>query len=781
MTSKQYKTLSPQRSKRLQAFGCAGLALAVFMALSGCAEQLLREQAQTQVEQGQYEQAVQLLEMGVAQYPESALLRSGLIQSKDAVMSRLLAQAASAKAAGRLEEAQTLLQRAVPFDTTGSRVSALLEDLARQIRVRDALVQTKALLAKKEQAQALDLVNATLKDAPTDPDLLAMQRRLELQARQAGFASGQLALTEGRTISLDFRDASLRTVLDVVSRNSGVNFIFDKDLRPDSRVTVLLRDARVEDAIDLLVSTHQLAKKVVDARTILIYSNTPDKQREHQEQLVKVFYLSSAEAKGAAVFLKSMLKINEPFVDERSNMLALRDSAQNIQLAERLVSLYDSKEPEVLLDVEVIEVSSTRLTQLGVKFPDTFSLTPLAPGGAATGLTLGNVNGINADRIGLSVSGLLFNLKRQVGDVNVLANPKIMARNKEKAKIMIGDKITLVTATAGTGGFVSDSVSYLDVGLKLEVEPTVYVDDEVSIKVALEVSSLGSSVKTSSGTQAFQIGTRNASTTLRLRDGETQMLAGLISREDRTAASRVPGAGDLPVLGRVFSNQQDDNTRTELVLAITPRIIRNQRYPDITQTELSVGTDTQPRFKNPGAGWGQQVNTVAPANVATVGGAGMTGIGLPMPAGAATGTAASLVAGNVPELSWLVPPEVKAGDTFEMALNLKSGVPLRGGPFQISYPKDKLTALDVGEGTYFSQNGSTTSFTQAIEVDAGRVKAGIIRHRDEGTAGKGSVLTIKFKALQAGAAAVTLTGFDAIGLTDAQRPTLPISAQVVVK
>lgn len=748
------------------------LLIGFLLVLAGCAQQKLRDKAQTAVEQGQYEQAVQLLNEGVHKYPASSLLRGGLLQTKEAVLSRLLAQASSAKAAGRLEEAQTMLQRALPFDASGSRVAGLLEDLAQQMRVRDALKQAQAMLEKKDPAQALAVVNAALKEAPTHADLLALQRRLELQARQAGFATGQLALAETRTISLDFRDASLRTVLDVVSRNSGVNFIFDKDLRPDSRVTVLLRDARVEDAIDLLVSTHQLAKKVVDARTIMIYPNTPDKQREHQEQVVKVFYLSSAEAKGAAGFLKSMLKINDPFVDERSNMLAIRDSAQNIQLAERLVSLYDSQEPEVLLDVEVIEVRSSRLTQLGVKFPDTFSLTPLAPGGGSSGLTLGNVQNINSDRIGLSVSGLLFNLKREVGDVNVLANPKIRARNKEKAKILIGDKLPVVTVTQGTGGFVSDSVSYLDVGLKLEVEPMVYVDDEVSIKVALEVSSIGSSVKTSSGTQAFQIGTRNASTTLRLRDGETQMLAGLISREDRTAASRVPGAGDLPVLGRVFSSQQDDSSRTELVLAITPRIIRNQRYPSITETELWVGTESQPRFKNPGTQWGG-ASAAASADGGSASAAGA------LPGGSVASSAA--VAGNVPQLTWAVPTEVKAGDTFELTLNLKSGVPLRGGPFQISYPKDMLTAVDVSEGSYFSQNGSTTSFTQSIESDAGRIKAGIIRHRDEGTPGKGSVLVIKFKALKAGAVPVTLTGFDAIGLTDTQRPTLPVVATVDVK
>jgi general secretion pathway protein D len=734
-----------------------GLAL-----MSGCAQQRIRAQADEAIEQGQYEQAVQTLQAGAQQYPDSALLRSGLIQAREAVLSRMLTQAATLRATGKIADAQQLLKRALPYDSSGTRVQTLLDDLARQQAATEALAKARTLVAQGNEAEALAVVNAAQKEWPADPELQAAQRQLEIKARQKYLGSGQLALSEARPISVDFRDASLRTVLDVITRNSGINFIFDKDLRTDSRVTVLLRGAKVEDAIDLIVSTHQLAKKVVDKNTILIYPNTPDKKREHEDQIVKVFYLSNAEAKGAAMFLKSMLKIRDPFVDERANMVSIRESAEMVLMAERLLTLYDSQEPEVLMDVEVIEVSSNRLTQLGVKYPDTFSLTPLNPGGGSTGLTLGNVTGINADRIGLSVSGLLFNLKREVGDVNVLANPKIRARNKEKAKILIGDKIPVVTATVGTGGFVSDSVNYLDVGLKLEVEPTVYINDEVSIKVGLEVSSLGSAIKTSSGTQAYQIGTRNASTNLRLRDGETQLLAGLISREDRTNASRVPGAGDLPVLGRLFSSQEDNAQRTELVLAITPRIVRNQRYPDVTQTELWVGTEAQPKFKNPGA-------------VPKLGG-GSSASGAP-----ATEAPADDEASNLPKLSWDLPNDIKVGDTFTATLQLKSGVSLRGGPVQITYPKDALAPLEVTEGSYFSQGGSTTSFTQSIEADTGRIKAGIIRHLGEGTDGKGSVVAIKFKAIKSGPASINLTGFDGIGLAEKQRPKLPLAVEFSVK
>ena len=229
--------------------------------------------------------------------------------------------------------------------------------------------------------------------------------------------------------------------------------------------------------------------------------------------------------------------------------------------------------------------------------PDSFSLTPLNPAGGVGGLTLGNIEGLNRNRLGLGISGVLVNLKREVGDFNTLANPRIRVRNKEKAKILIGDKIPVITTTSTSTGFVSESVNYLDVGLKLDVEPTVFADDEVAIRIALEVSSLGTAVKTNSGTLAYQIGTRNAQTMLRLRDGETQLLAGLVSREDRSNASRVPGLGDLPVLGRLFSSQSDTGSRTELVLAITPRILRNIRRPSAEEAELWVGTDALPRIR----------------------------------------------------------------------------------------------------------------------------------------------------------------------------------------
>jgi general secretion pathway protein D len=756
------------------------MVLCLLAVISGCAQQRVRDNAQDQLRLGQYEQAVASYEAGLRDYPDSAMLRAGLLQARREALSRLLAEAGAARASGQYAQAEQLLLRAKAMEPTNSRIHNLLADLATEQRQRAALAEAEKLFAEKRQAAALRVVEQALKDNPRNPELVNLQRRIELDVRQAQVRAAQSGLAETRPISVDFRDAGLRTVLDVVSRNSGINFILDKDIRADTRVTVLLRSAKVEDAIDLIVSTHQLAKKVVDPQTILIYPNTPEKQREHQEQVVKVFYLASAEAKGAAAFLRSMLRIRDPFVDERTNMLALRDTADNIYLAERLVALYDAQEPEVMLEVEVIEISSSRLTELGVKFPDTFTLTPLAPPGAAR-LTLGNVESLTRNDIALSVGGLLVNLRRELGDFNTLANPRVRAKSKEKAKIMIGDKIPVITVTAsGTGGFVSDSVNYIDVGLKLEVEPTVYADDDVSIRIGLEVSSLGAQVRTTSGSLAYQIGTRNASTLLRLRDGETQILAGLISSQDRSASARVPGIGDLPLLGRLFSNQRDDGQRTELVLAITPRIVRSLRRPDANETELWVGTEISPRLR---AVEGRLTALSAPpAKEASP--ADRRGSAVPatatVPAAPAEPASALPAA---PTLSWRgIPAEVKQGDTFVATLMLSTPTPLRGVPVQLSFSKDKLSVVDVEEGDLLKQGGAATSFSRSIDADAGRVQAGGLRNQATGASGQGSLLSVRFRAMAAGTAELSVVGTQPLGLEGmAAGLPAPAPARVVVK
>ena len=747
-----------------------GLAIAAVAVLAGCAEQRIRDQSHADLASGRADQAVTELQDGLKDYPDSMTLRAGLIQARGQAVAQAVAEAGALRATGKLDEAQARLERTLKLDPTNERLTSQLAALAIERQQRDALTDAQAMVARGDTDAALARIAQALQDNPRQDGLLKLQRQLEMARRQELLGNSQAVLAELRPISLDFRDAPLRTVLDVVSRASGINFVFDRDLRGDARVSVYLRQARVQDALDLITTTNQLAMKVIDAKTVLIYPNTADKQREYQEQVVRVFYLANADAKGAASFLRAMLKMHEPFVDERSNMLALRDSQDNIRLAERLIAMYDSAEPEVVLEMEVLEISSTSLTNLGIQFPTSVSLTPIAPStdsSGGSGLTLGNIRSLTKDNIALGLGGLTVNLQRQVGDFSTLANPQIRVKNKEKAKVLVGDKIPIVTSTTGTGGFVSDSVSYVDVGLKLDVQPTIFPDDEVSIQIGLEVSTLGTSLKTASGTVAYQIGTRNASTVLRLRDGETQLLAGLISKDESSSSDRLPLLGDLPLLGRLFSSNLDNGDRKELVLAITPRIVRNVRQPSASESELWVGTEAAPKLRSPG---GLRASTLAaptpqgerPAlNGAAGSPASPAAVGAPVPTPGLPSNQASPA--TPAKISWDGSHDVHKGDTFDLRVVLETPVPVRGLPLEIRYDAAKLQFVDAGAGDLFAQGGAQVSLSKSDD-GAGVAHVGVIRTQATGATGKGAAMDLRFKARSAGEAQIEVVGAKSLGL-----------------
>lgn len=744
------------------------LALIGALLLAACGAQSVRSDAEALINHGKYEQALKTYEDGLQRYPQNVELRSGLISAQEAVFVRLMKSANELRATGRDGEAEQVAQRALAIHPNDDRARAMLLEIARDRRHAAALASAKDLLAKGFSERAMLVIESALKDSPRSQELQALQRQLELEARQSEL--GGARLSEARPVSLDFRDANLRMVLEVLTRNSGINFVIDKDVRQDLRTTVFLRQSRLDDALELLTATSQLSYKVIDPTTVLIYPKTPEKTREYQDLMIRAFYLSSADVRQTALLLKNMLKIREPFIDEKINLIVIRETPQTIRLAERLIALHDLAEPEVMMEVEVLEVKRSSLTELGIKYPDGFTLTPIAPAG---GFTLGNFNKLNRDTIGVNVPAVTLNLHRDVGDVNILANPKIRARNREKAKIMIGDKLPVVTTTgsAGNSNFLSESVQYVDVGLKLDVEPNIYLDDEVAIKIGLEVSSLVREVKTGGGSLVYQIGTRTASTVLRLKDGETQLLAGLISNEERMSALRVPGVGDLPVLGRLFSSQRDDNQRTEIVLSVTPHIVRNIRRPDVNQSEFWSGTENDLRSRPLTLG-----KTAAPAPGASAPAA----VGQPAPGAAPVAAPAAAPEAPV-SLQLQMPGEVRAGEVFAVLVNVKSGLPLRGMPVQLEFPPQLLQVMDAEEGAFLKQDGVTVSKTKTLEQAIGHASMAVLRNSADGVQGGGTVAAFRFKALAAGKAGISLVSAKPISSVTVPPPALPETGQVVIK
>ncbi len=568
------------------------------LALSGCAAEMAYRDGRNLVEKDQVEAGLLKYQEAVDRDPGNAVYRSAYINARDRTTARLLAQAEQLTGEGKYALAAQDYQRVLAFNPQNERARGGLRALEMADRHDKLLAQARASLEQKEFEAAKNRVGTVLTEKPDHAAGRALMREINEQAPQPPAESG-LSKAYKTPITIEFREAPLKQVFDIISRRSGLNFIFDKDVKSDARTTIMLKNSTVESAIYFLLMTNQLEQQVMDSNTILIYPNTAAKLKEYQETVVRTFYLSNAEAKTVANTLKTILKTRDVVADEKLNLVILRDSADAVKLAEKIIATQDQAEPEVMLDVEILEIKRSSLMKLGVDWPNTVGLSVLNGAGDGTKLKLRDLDFINRDTIGVSALATTINVKKTDGDTNLLASPRIRVRNKEKAKVVIGEKVPVITTTIspGSGGFASESVSYVDVGLTLNAEPTIYLNNEVGIRIALEVSNLIDRVTTASGTTAYQIGTRQASTFLQLKDGENQVLAGLINSEERSTGNRVPGLGDMPILGRLFGSQTDDKQKTEIVLSITPHLVRNLQRPEITAAEFSAGTEANFRRK----------------------------------------------------------------------------------------------------------------------------------------------------------------------------------------
>lgn len=559
---------------------------------------------------GKKEEGIASLEQAAKDEPRNPEVKAALLRNKDEQTNTYLAEAERQRVAGRLDAAESFYRQALASDARNTRAMQGIEQLAVDRRNTSLLLQAEQLLKKSDLLGAERVVRTVRVQDP----LNAEARRLQLLIDQSRdkesnpAANPAVKAALAKPVVLEFRDATLKSVFEVLSRSSGLNFVFDKDVKGDAKVTLFVRNSPLEDILKLILSTNQLEKRQLNDNSFLIYPNTPVKGKEYQELVVRNFYLANTDVKQAMSLVKTVAKSKDVFADEKLNLLIVKDTPDAIRLIERLIESLDLAEPEVMLEVEVLEVTRSRLNEFGLDWPDSIGygalqqpisttsstaagiVTTSTPGGTlAAGFV--DINKLSSLTAFVANPAFTLNIKGQNANTNVLANPRIRVKNREKAKIHIGEKLPVFTTTSTANVGVSASVTYLDVGLKLDVEPNVTLDDDVSIKVGLEVSSIAKEVPGPSNSLAYQIGTRSASTVLRLKNGETQVLAGLISDEERKSTSHLPGLGEIPVLGRAFGSQRDTSIKTEIILLITPRVVRNILRPDFAQPVLPSGTE----------------------------------------------------------------------------------------------------------------------------------------------------------------------------------------------
>ena len=741
-----------------------GLALVMGLLLAGCAGHMAYRDGQALIEAGKIEEGLDKLHQAVDAEPHNVQYRQAYLQVRDRAQLGFLERADRLLATDHAADAKVLYQRVLALAPDNERALAGLATIDAVRRHAKLLSEAQTAWNKNDAELARMKLRAILAEDPHDAGALSLRRTID---EQLALPRPEMALSAiyRKPITIEFKDVPLKQVFEVISRTSGLNFLFDKDVKTDQKTSTFLKNSTVAAAVHFVLLTNQLEQQVLDGNTILIYPNTAAKAKDYQEMVVKTFYLANAEAKTVANTLKTIVKTHDIVVDDKLNMVIVRDSPDAVRLAEKLVALQDVAEPEVMLELEVLEVQRTRLLDLGIQWPDSLTLTPL-PSTAGGTLTLRDLRtNLNGGTIGASISPVVINAKKADTDANILANPRIRARNHEKAKILIGDRVPNITTTSTATGFVSESVNYVDVGLKLDVEPTVYLDGEVAIKVALEVSHIVSQLQTKSGSLAYQIGTRNASTVLRLKDGENQVLAGLISDEDRRNANKVPGLGELPIAGRLFGSANNNNQKTEIVLSITPHIIRNLTRPQATLSEFAAGTENSFRLRpdalraSPsappvGAPASQPVQHAAtpnahgpspvPAATPATGGIGNPNTDpISTSGGISNSTQTTTPAAT---LQWQGPSQVKVGDTVALQLLMTPDQPVTGLPLIVGFNNKNLQVVGVSEGDFLKQGGAQSNFASRVDPN-GQVAISDTRIGDSGAAAPGVVATVNFRAI----------------------------------
>lgn len=577
------------------------LAVMLALALAGCAADRMHSEGVNLIEEGQLEEGLSKLEQAKQADPGNAAFKKDWLLQRDKLTERLLREAAQDRSEQRWESALQRYARVLTMDRGNVNARQASNEILLERRQAARVDDAALLYGKGDFDQASNIINRVLVENPAHVRALALRSQIAEATTQNSSLNGiSLNLKGKKPVTLQFRDANLRMVMEAIAKTTGLNVMFDKDVKSDLKVTIFVRDTPVEEAIDLILMQTQTAKRVLGENSILVYGDTEAKSREYADLKIRRFALTNADPKNVMAMVKTMTKTKDMFIDEKTNSLVIRDTPQIIRMVEKLVVAMDQPEPEVMLEVDVMEVSRDRALALGIDLPTSF-------GTSVTSLTVDQLTALGRNDF-FSTSGVTITARKTDADVNTLATPRIRVRNKEKAKFLVGDRLPVIstaavpgsTATTGAGAVYNTSVQYVEVGIKIEAEPTIYADGEVGIRLALEVSSAGApnadAAKT--GTIAYTIGTRSVNTVLRLKDGQTEVIGGLIQDEDTSNATRVPGLGDIPILGRLFGKQTDVKNKKEIIMSITPRIVRNNRQVDSDLLEIWSGTETNMRFGN---------------------------------------------------------------------------------------------------------------------------------------------------------------------------------------
>lgn len=518
------------------------------------------------------------------------------------------------------EKGKTL--RAAALQATGLDQLRLAQLAATEFQLTVKLDPTNQFAAV-EFAKAVQLINDIQAAAAEQVSVEDVKKRAQSSITKA--QPPQLNPASSEPISLTFpRDTPVKDIYRALGNAFGINVLFDQAVK-DDRITIELRDVTAQQALERVMQAASHFYKVLDERTIIVIPDNPQARRDYEDLVIRTFYLSNGDAEQVTNVVRTMIEARNVFPLKALNAITIRDTADKVRIAEKIIEANDKAKAEVVVQVELVELNLSRLRDLGfaISGPASAPITPIqevtdadgkvtiAPFTGGTLQDIARVIGSVADlrsNLNFVIPTATYSLLKTLGSSELLANPELRISEGEKATLHIGQRIPVpVTTISGYNPGTQQpgqpnltvpytSFQYQDVGIKVAMEPRVHHNREVTLKLLVEVSNQGNPVEFG-GQRQPTFATRTIESTIRLKDGETNFLAGLIQQNNVESATKTPFLGDLPFIGRLFTNEHRESQETDLVLTMTPHIIR---IPDITEEDLApmwVGTGTNLTFR----------------------------------------------------------------------------------------------------------------------------------------------------------------------------------------
>ncbi|MEM9290248.1 MAG: secretin N-terminal domain-containing protein [Acidobacteriota bacterium] len=548
-------------------------ALVLVISTAGCSSHQSFRKAEIAASEGDWDSAVLFYMEAVEKEPENLSYKAALLRTKIQASQYHFEKAKEYREAGVLERSLVELQQAVQLDPTNQYAQVELEKVREEIQARQE--------ARDSNGTIDELKDRTRGVRPQPP---------ELNPRS------------NEPIDMDFPSTPVKTIYGALAKAFDINILFDPNLK-DQPLTIRLKDVAARDALEIVMRSAGHFYKVQDEHTIIVVADTPQNRRNYEDLVIQTFFLSNADVKSVMTMLRSLVEAKKIAVNEQLNAIVLRDTADKVKVAEKIIEANDKAKAEVVVDVELLQVNSSKMRNIGLSLSNYGVTQSLDLGGDDVPLRLSDFDDLTSNNWSFTIPDLLYNFLKTDTDAQLLAKPQLRISEGERARLLIGERVPIPTTSFNTSNTVGGNIvplttfQYTDVGIRIEIEPRVHHNKEITLKVTVEVSNISSFVEAAGGQRQPIIGTRTIESTIRLRDGETNFLAGLIRTEDLEGMTGIPGLSDIPLLGRLFTNTNTDNTRTDVILTMTPHIIRT---PDLTEEDLLpiwVGTEANITFR----------------------------------------------------------------------------------------------------------------------------------------------------------------------------------------